>query len=304
MQSPSTETQPGIGAHEMRALRASRPSAFTLIELLVVIAVTGTLIGILLPAIGSARMTARQTRELAAAQQQMLAYQLYADEHAGWVMPGYAPADMVNDELTVLANTGERLSGPRAQRFPWRLAPYMDYNLNGLYMSDRALRDLRNSGESYQYLVSLFPMLGLNTQFVGGDVNYLAFRDRSYQIFGNFHIRRLDEVRSPSDLLVFASARAPQQIINQSDVAGELEGNFRVLAPRFATPGLWQWDEVYDSRAADTGTNSGFVALRYSGRAVTAQMDGHAEVLDWEALRDMRRWANGATDRDWVLTPR
>ena len=56
---------------------------FTLIELLVVIAIIAVLISLIVPALGAARSLGAQTRESSAAQQVMVAFALYADDHQG-----------------------------------------------------------------------------------------------------------------------------------------------------------------------------------------------------------------------------
>ncbi len=70
-----------------RAHRAGEPRGFTLIELLVVIAVVSLLIGLLLPALGSARSAGERAVCLSNMRQMLIAATVYADEHGGHLMP-------------------------------------------------------------------------------------------------------------------------------------------------------------------------------------------------------------------------
>lgn len=73
----------------MRSGAGSR--AFTLIELLVVIAIIAVLIGILLPALGSARQTSRTLMCLSNLRQLSMGWSMYADENRDVMVPGRAP---------------------------------------------------------------------------------------------------------------------------------------------------------------------------------------------------------------------
>ncbi|MCC5829788.1 MAG: DUF1559 domain-containing protein [Phycisphaeraceae bacterium] len=65
--------------------------AFTLIELLVVISIIALLIGILLPALGSAREAARGVRCASNLRQTAIGFEIYAQDNRGACLPGRFP---------------------------------------------------------------------------------------------------------------------------------------------------------------------------------------------------------------------
>lgn len=273
-------------------------AAFTLIELLVVIAIIAILISILLPSLGAARGLAKATRELAAAQQTMIAFQLYAQDNGGRLLTGMPDRRDVVGRHAPLDDTGDPIADPLiAQRYPWRLAPYFDYNFRGLYGDAKALAALRERQDDFVYTVSLYPSLGMNVTYVGGSVNHLG-DTTSQRVFGKVFLERDDQANRPTQVIAFASARF--RGAGTIEELPEPEGFFRVEPPTFGSG----WQDSYDDRAMNPGINSGFVSLRHGGKAVSAMLDGHAEVLGWDELRDMRKWADQATGEDWVPEPR
>lgn len=277
--------------------RHRAPGAFTLIELLVVVSVIGVLLGILLPALGRARQTALMAREMGAGQQLMLAYQLYADDHKGMVLPGHAPG------LSAIDDRGGRVTGESANRYPWRLAPYMDYNLSGLHRDEQLLRELRELDyDRYRYGVSLAPSFGLNATFLGGRAseygpaaNGQLSPTVARSLGHGWLVRSISDAPNPSGLIVFATSR------NDEDFYGvQLDGFFRIDSP-FFTSRRWQAEPPTETTPPG---RVGSVSFRFGGKAVTALLDGHVELQDWTAMQDMRRWAPQADRPDWTLQPR
>lgn len=295
--------------HSCPMTNRTHTSAFTLIELLVVIAVVAVLVSVLVPSLAGARSMARMTKEMAAAQQLNVAHALYISGSAEQILPGYAPAAWVTPggPVKVLDETGQPITMiDAAQRYPWRLAPYLDYNFGGLYQSLPFLNDLRQGAPQYaswgvdwRYLVSVYPSLGMNTAFIGGDARKLGFNPAAQARFGNFIATKASNVRRPERLLVWCSAR--EGVVSWAPELGTPEGFFAVSSPSWTTR---QWNSTYDPSAQNPGTASGNVSLRHRGRAVVGLFDGHAEALDWDQLQDMTRWSDAATGPTWTLRPR
>ena len=280
--------------------------AFTLVELLVVIAIVALLITLSIPLLSRAKAIGKQCKELAAGKQLLTAFTMYADGSKGLVLTGYPTRAMVSGPIVVRNDQGVRLTGEDAQRYPWRLGPWLDYNFKGLYGDDQLLSQIRENrdqyaqlGVSYEYVVSLFPSLGMNVAYVGGSERFNAF-DRLFRArYGKVFIERADESTRPSRQIVFASARCEEQTLAPG--LGRPDGFFRVEPPRFLSAQGSRWESSYDGNAEAPGINSGFVSLRTLRRAVVAHMDGSGATLDWDQLQDMTRWANQATAADWAL---
>ena len=276
--------------------RLAEFAGFTLVELLVVIAILVVVLAALLPVFSRLREASNRAREMAAVRSLMIAWQQYAQDSSGAVLPGYRSGLPAYDaqRRPIAAQT----IGITANRWVWRLAPYIGHDFNVLYLGEheRMLRELELTDYSnYLYQTSVFPSFGLNSVWVGGDENFGGYNSAFLNLYGKFYVTRLGEIDRPAGLVVFASARG-QDSMPTGEMSEVTEGYFRIRSPSFNT-------RIWSSSYGDDPASFGNLSARNGGVVATGFADGHVEAREPTTLDDMRLWSNQATTSDWTLTP-
>lgn len=239
---------------------------FTLVELLVCVAIIGLLAGLGNAGYQKATSSSRLCVEMSAAKNSGQALQLYIQDNDGFILPGYLDKD--DSRVKEARNDkGQPISPSHAaQRYPWRLLPYMNYQVRGGIWVNQLASQIPDSEPYRDYYVSLVPTLGMNTTYVGGTT-------RNFQLPGRC-ATRINRVTHPAGLIAFASGQY------QDPMYKKLDGYFEVGPPT-------------ESSSSEAG-----LATRYNGKAVAVMLDGHAEVLTINQLKDMRRWCDEAARQD------
>jgi prepilin-type N-terminal cleavage/methylation domain-containing protein len=251
-------------------------SGFTLVEILVVVAVLGLLAGVSMGAYQKTMAKASMGSEISAAKNLIQAYQIASVENGGRLLPAKDPA------ATGVKNAnGQNISMAEVRsRYPFRLAPYFNYQLDGTVLVNRnesqIVKMMGSSGLMYDYGVSVFPAMGINRYLVGGNL--------TRKPDGGFEVQYSEEcvqsmAQADQSVIVFVSAGNP-----------DIDGYEYVTAP--LGPG-GQWSSAKWSKGVDAG-NYGHVDGRFDGKAACAFLDGSVRILSIDELRDMRLWSRKA----------
>lgn len=272
--------------------------AFTLLELLVAMAIIGVLAALVCAAVNRVRKSGALAREVSAGRQMAAAYINAAADQNGQLLVGYASSGKATDDR------GQVLGNPTNGRYPWRLAPYLEYRLQGIMLvNEQEYICKLKSHEEYVYRASLFPSFGINATFVGGNERMgLIPSPAMLKHFGQFVVTRLQQVSQPGRLILFASARSTGENAASGELSGQVQSGFHLIAPPRTTQVDWQGK--FDPKGP--AEKFGFVDLRHGERAVCVMLAGNVELLDEKQIQDMRYWsvqAADADDPDYILQP-
>ena len=247
-------------------------AGFTLVEMLVATAILGFLVGISGAAYQKVSGKASLASEVNAGKSLIQAYQLSAIENGGRLLPSRDPT------ATQVKNAnGQAISMSEVRsRYPFRLAPYFNYQMDGTVLVNRneaqIIKLMGSSGSMYEYGLSVFPAMGINRYLVGGSISPNGAVQYSGECIQS--MSQLDK-----SLIVFASAGNP-----------DVDGYEYITAP--CGPG-GQWSSAQWTKGVDAG-NYGHVDGRFDGKAVCAFLNGSVRVLSIDDLRDMRLWSRNA----------
>ncbi len=250
----------------------SRRGGFSLLECFVALGIIAALVGMIYPVVTGVTRKGELVREMNAGKVLINAYIAHAMDHNSELMIGYyegKATDLANQ--SVVMPDGETVRGESLYRYPYRLAKYFDYALEGtivINQNRKLLPKLVPPFPSRNYAISTCPSYGLNYSFTGYSADDEVVREEEC-------VRRIQQCPKPGSMLIFATAF-------QNVGEHRVEGRFGVRPPNYRVA---LWGE--DGSASDLDP-------RHNGKVLCAFLDGSVRPHTTEELKDMRYWSPNA----------
>ncbi|MCA9283831.1 MAG: type II secretion system protein [Phycisphaerales bacterium] len=289
---------------------AGAPRGFTIVELLVVIGVIAILSSLILAGLSGAMRTAAKTRELNSLRQVFQAWTIYSSNYNDYFMPAHLDENTQTKwGVTYRDRGGNVLPAAQCVGYGWRLAGYLDYELDPLlgYLSTRVLEwdaDPANIA-TLRGQVADRPAFGLNSFFVGGWWTNSSPDGTPSMLFDDAPIpgliaRTAGSLARASEQIVFASSTLRPPGTHKS-VQGDEEtsGSPYVDAPLLPTGQAWAPALGDPSSVVVTGGAHSTPFARYNRTVATCTGDGGTSGISLRDVSDMRRWTNPATGPEW-----
>jgi prepilin-type N-terminal cleavage/methylation domain-containing protein/prepilin-type processing-associated H-X9-DG protein len=264
----------------------SNARGFTLVELLVVIAIIGTLIGLLLPAVQSARAAARRTECSNKIRQVTLGVLMYADAHRGRFPSGAHPGHEDHDhEVSWADDDHDDDHDHEEHHLHWigAIAPFVERVDSIRICPDDPLGDLRMQGMPGSGLAYLDPFhpdederFTPKTSYVAN--GYFAFSDEP----GVPGVRSLEQLRARSKtILLFEKFSDP------SILGDHVREDEDLLGHHFDHTHSPEWFHHYPEREEVLEEIAHDIQLaRHGTGSHFAYADGHIALVQEEAIVD------------------